>query len=254
MAFGRIARFAGFELLLWIGIYGAYLATRNLAIGSPEQAFSNASSLIEVERAAGLFHEVGLQHLVAVDLHLESFFSAYYMLGFGPLILATLVFLGARQRDAYRELRTWLLVAIAIASIGYLLLPTAPPRLVPDIGIADTVGLSSHDTGSVGGIRFNPYAAMPSMHVGWSLLIALIGFRVTRRRLVRGLFALHPVLMAITVTVTGNHYFVDSLVGALVALVAVGLVSAHIPSRLRAVVQIRLTPGPRTIGVPCSSH
>ena len=254
MAFGRIARFAGFELVLWIGIYGAYLATRNLAIGSAEQAFSNASSLIEVERTAGLFHEVGLQHLVAVDLHLESFFSAYYMLGFGPLIFATLIFLGARQRDAYRELRTWLLVAIAIASIGYLLLPTAPPRLVPDIGIADTVGLSSHDTGSVGGIRFNPYAAMPSMHVGWSLLIALIGFRVTRRRLVRALFVLHPILMAITVTVTGNHYFIDSLVGALVALVAVGLVSAHIPSRLWSLVQIRVSPGPCTIGVACSSH
>jgi membrane-associated phospholipid phosphatase len=95
---------------------------------------------------------------------------------------------------------------------------------------------------------------MPSMHVGWSLLIALIGFRVTRRRLVRGLFVLHPVLMAITVTVTGNHYFVDSLVGALVALVAVGLASAHIPSRLRALVEIRLAPRPRTIGGPCSSH
>jgi hypothetical protein len=254
MAFGRIARFAGFELLLWAGLYGAYLAMRNVAIGSPDQAFSNAASLIEIERAAGLFHEVGLQHLVAVDLHLESFFSAYYMLGFGPLIAATLVFLGARRRDAYRELRTWLLVAIAIASIGYILLPTAPPRLVPHIGIADTVGLSSHDTGSVGGIRFNPYAAMPSMHVGWSLLIGLIGFRVTRRRLVRGLFVLHPVLMAITVTVTGNHYFVDSLVGALVALVAVGLVSAHIPSRLRTLVQIQLSPRPRPIGAPCSSH
>jgi PAP2 superfamily protein len=254
MAVARIARFTGFELVLWAGIYGAYLALRNLAIGSPDQAFSNAASLIDVERATGLFHEVGLQHLLAVELHLEGFFSLYYMVGFGPLIGAMLIFLGARKRDEYRQLRTWLLVAIAIASIGYLLLPTAPPRLVPDIGIADTVGLSSHDTGSVGGIRFNPYAAMPSMHVGWSLLVALIGFRLTRRRLVRALFVMHPIVMAFTVTVTGNHYFIDSIVGALVALAAVGLVSAHIPSRLRALVPAGLGFKPRAIGGPCSSH
>jgi hypothetical protein len=231
MAFGRIARFAGFELLLWTGLYGAYLALRNVAIASPDDAFSHASTLIDIERAARLFHEDAVQRLVA-DVHLQGFFSAYYMLGFGPLIAAFLLWLGARRRDAYRELRTWLLVAIAIASIGYLLLPMAPPRLVPGSGLVDTVGLSSHDTGSVGGIRFNPYAAMPSMHVGWSLLVAVIGFRLTRRRLARALFALHPVLMAVTVTATGNHYFADQIAGVLVALVAIAIVRAELPVRV----------------------
>jgi PAP2 superfamily len=231
MASTRIARFAGFELLLWTGLYGAYLAMRNLAIGSPDEAFSNASALIHVERAAGVFYEVDVQRLL-VHLHVDAFFSAYYMLGFAPLIASMLLWLGARRPAAYRDLRTWLLVALAIASVGYLLLPMAPPRLVPGLGIADTVGLSSHDTGSVGGIRFNPYAAMPSMHVGWSLLVALVGFRLARRRITRAFWVLHPVLMAITVTATGNHYFADELVGALVALAAVGLVQVRIPARI----------------------
>jgi hypothetical protein len=165
-------------------------------------------------------------------VHADGFFSAYYLLGFGPLTASVLLFLGLRRPDAYRELRTWLLVALAIASIGYFLLPTAPPRLVPHLGIADTVGLSSHDTGSIGGIPFDPYAAMPSMHVGWSLLVALVVFRVTRRRITRALFALHPLLMAITVTATGNHYFADEIAGALVALAAVGIVAAHLPSHI----------------------
>jgi hypothetical protein len=246
MALVRSARFAGFELLVWAGLYGAYLALRNVAIASPDRAFSNASGLIDLERATGLFHEVEVQRAL-VSLHVDGFFSVYYMLGFGPLIAATLVWLAARHRDAYRELRTWLLVALAIASIGYLLVPMAPPRLVPDLGIADTVGLSSHDTGSVGGVRFNPYAAMPSMHVGWSLLIALIGFRLSRRRIVRALFVLHPILMAITVTATGNHYFADQLAGVLVALAAVALARARIPSRIASL----LSPG-RLEPVGCS--
>jgi hypothetical protein len=234
MALGRLARFAGFELGLWAGLYGAYLTTRNFAIGSADEAFANASMLIDVERGVGAFQEVAVQRALSNDLHLERFFDLYYMVGFAPLIVAVLVWLAFRHRGEYRQLRTLLLLSIMIASIGYILLPTAPPRLVDGIGIADTVGLSGHDTGSVGGVKFNPYAAMPSMHVGWSLLVGLIGFRVARRRVVKALFLLHPLFMALTVTATGNHYFLDSVVGALVALSAVAIVAAHLPSRIRA--------------------
>jgi membrane-associated phospholipid phosphatase len=129
------------------------------------------------------------------------------------------------------------------------LLPTAPPRLVEGLGIADTVGLAGHDSGSFAGIKFNPYAAMPSMHVGWSLLIGLIGFRVARRPLLKAVFVLHPILMAITVTATGNHYFLDSIVGILVALSAVALLKLPRP-RLGS---FRLRPAFVTAS-PCSSH
>jgi hypothetical protein len=228
-------------------LYGAYLALRNLSMGSPDEAFANASAVVNFERAAGIFHEVAVQNTLSVALGLERFFDLYYMVGFGPVILTMLVWLGLRHRGAYRQLRTWLLISIGIASLSYLLLPTAPPRLVEGLGIADTVGLAGHDSGSFAGIKFNPYAAMPSMHVGWSLLIGLIGFRVARRPAVRALFLLHPVIMAITVTATGNHYFLDSIVGILVALSAVALLRLPRP-RLGS---LRLRPA---LVAPCSSR
>jgi hypothetical protein len=247
MAVARTFRFAGFELGLWAALYGAYLALRNLSMGSPEAAFANASAVVDLERTAGIFHEVAVQETLSVALGLERFFDVYYMVGFGPVIFGMLVWLGLRHRGAYRELRTWLLFSIAIASLSYLLLPTAPPRLVEGLGIADTVGLAGHDSGSFAGIKFNPYAAMPSMHVGWSLLVGLIGFRVARRPAVRALFALHPLVMAITVTATGNHYFLDSIVGIVVALSAVAILQLPRP-RLGS---FALRPA---LVSPCSSH
>ena len=144
------------------------------------------------------------------------------MVGFGPVVGATLIWLAFMRRDYYVQLRTALFVSLAVAAVVYALLPMAPPRLVPDIGIADTVGLAAgHDTGSLGGlIPFNPYAAMPSMHVGWSLLVGIFGFRALRGNALRWVFALHPVLMAVTVAATGNHYFLDSAAGVAVVLTA----------------------------------
>jgi hypothetical protein len=218
---GTVRRFALLELLLWASLYPAYLAIRGATISNPERALDHASRLIDLERGLGLFHESSVQNLAgpAVD-----FLSLYYMLGFAPLLAAALGWLALRHRDHYRELRTLLFVSLGIAVIFYVLYPTAPPRLVPALGIVDTVGLSGHDTGSFAGIRFNPYAAMPSMHVGWSLLVGLVGFRVVRSRTAKTLFLLHPLVMAVTVTATGNHYFVDSIAGATAALVAVAAV------------------------------
>jgi len=219
-----LRRFALLELLLWASLYPAYLAIRGTTIGNPQQAIAHASQLIDIERALHFCHEQAFQRLPGVLL---DFFSAYYLLGFGPLIAATLIWLGIRHRELYRELRTLLFVSLGIAVFFYVGYPTAPPRLVPSLGIADTVGMAGHDTGSVAGIRFNPYAAMPSMHVGWSVLVAIIGFRAgsSRRRFLRSFFVLHPFVMAATVTATGNHYFVDSIAGAGAALAAVGILA-----------------------------
>jgi membrane-associated phospholipid phosphatase len=217
-----LRRFTLHELLMWASLYPAYLAVRGTTIGDAETATENAGTLIDVERSVSLFHEETLQRVLSFA---SEFFSTYYMLGFGPLIAAVLVWLGLRDRSRYRELRRLLFVSLAIAVILYVAYPTAPPRLVPGLGIADTVGLTGHDTGSFAGIRFNPYAAMPSMHVGWSLLVGIVGFRASRRLAVRAFFALHPLLMAITVTATGNHYFVDSIAGAGIAILAVALLA-----------------------------
>jgi membrane-associated phospholipid phosphatase len=214
-----LARFAAIELSIWSVVYGLYLAVRGVSIASPDEAFANARGIVDLERALGLFHEAGLQ---SAFRGLDEALSVYYLLGFAPLILGVLIWLGISHRPLYRELRTLLLVSIGLAVVVHVTLPVAPPRLLPGLGIADTVGLD-HGHDSLFGIPFNPYAAMPSMHVGWSLLVGLVALRASRSPVVRGFFALHPAVMAISVTATGNHYFLDSLAGALVALLALGL-------------------------------
>ena len=218
-----LRRFTLHELLLWLSLYPAYLAVRGTTISDGETATANASQLIGLERGLALFHEATLQSALSFA---STFFATYYMVGFGPLIFAVLVWLGFRDRPRYRELRTLLFLSLAFAVVLYIAYPTAPPRLVPGLGVTDTVGLSGHDTGSFAGIKFNPYAAMPSMHVGWSLLVGVIGFRAARSRPLRAFFVLHPLLMVVTVTATGNHYFVDSAAGAAVALLALWLLTS----------------------------
>ena len=184
------ARFAAIELGVWLGLYAAYLAVRMVAISGEAGAMANAREIVNVERYTGLLVETDVQGWLEP---LHSLFSAYYMLMFGPLVAATLVGLALRRRTAYTELSRALLLAIAIASVVFVIFPAAPPRLVPELGIADTVGLAgSHDSGSFGGVKFNPYAAMPSMHVGWSLLVGITLFGVARRRWLKAAAAAHP--------------------------------------------------------------
>jgi PAP2 superfamily len=223
----RELRFAATQLLVWAGLYGIYLFIRSLAIEHAGHAFAHASQLSRLERATGLLEEARVQHAVASVKALRVLLDLYYMLGFGPPLGLTLVWLGLRHRRAYRELRTAMLASLALATFFFVFYPTAPPRLVRGLDIADTVGLSGHDTGSFAGVRFDPYAALPSMHVGWSLLLALVTIRVVKRRLVRLLLALHPLLMTLTVTATGNHFFVDALAGMAVAVLGYALASCR---------------------------
>jgi len=224
------ARFIAGELALWAALYGAYLGLRAVAIAGESRAFRNADHVIGAERALGLGHEAAAQRGLQPA---EPFLSTYYMLGFGPLILTALVWLAWRRRDLYRSLRTALLGSIGIAALVHLTFPVAPPRLVAGLGISDWVGLAGgHDTGSFAGIRFNPYAAMPSMHVGWSLLLGIAVWRLLPGRL-KPLGLLHPAMMTLAVTATGNHYLLDAVGGAAVALAGLGL--AGLPSRRAAV-------------------
>jgi hypothetical protein len=216
-------RFVVRELALWAAIYPLYLAIRGWSIADPGHAFADAWHVIGFERELGIFHEFQLQRWLQP---FEGFFSRYYMLGFGPVVASVLVYLAGARRRLYVELRTLLFVSLGIALIAYIVFPTAPPRLVPGLGISDTVGLSGHDSGSFAGVRFDPYAAMPSLHVGWSVLVGLAVFRATSRTWLRAVAVAHPVLMTLAVTATGNHYLVDSLAGALVALLALVAVAA----------------------------
>ena len=123
-----LVRFAAIELSIWSVVYGLYLAVRGVSIASPDEAFANARGVVDLERALGLFHEAGLQSAFG---GLDEALSVYYLLGFAPLILGVLIWLGISHRPLYRELRTLLLVSIGVAVVVHVTLPVAPPRLLP---------------------------------------------------------------------------------------------------------------------------
>jgi hypothetical protein len=218
--------FAGFmaqELLLWAGLYAVYLLVRGQTIAGLGEALANARRVVEVERFAGLDQERVIQNASQALGFLDELLAHYYELGFFPVVIGGLILLAHRDRDRYRELRTAMLVAITAATVLFALLPTAPPRLVPGLGLTDTVGMNAHDTGSLYGVPYNPYAAMPSMHVGWTLLLA-IGLYGVARGMARVVIVAHPLIMTVAVIATGNHYLLDALAGATIALVALALV------------------------------
>jgi len=114
-----------------------------------------------------------------------------------------------------------LIVAMGLALIGYALFPTAPPRFFPEWGFVDSV---AHVTGvqdsSIESIFFNPFAAVPSMHVAFALMIGLTMARIVRFPAMKGFWILYPLLVTFVVLATGNHYWFDVVLGALVAAIS----------------------------------
>src|SRR5439155_168561 len=110
-----------------------------------------------------------------------------------------------------------LLLASGLALVGFLLYPTAPPRLA-GVGIVDTVsgGHVDLNRGLVSSL-YNPYAALPSMHIGYALIVAAGLLRHGRRLLVRAIGALYPPFVLLVIVATGNHFFLDAAAGAVVA-------------------------------------
>jgi membrane-associated phospholipid phosphatase len=113
------------------------------------------------------------------------------------------------------------MIAMAIALVGYMVFPTAPPRFMPEWGFIDTVsdltGVHvSHASASMSAL-FNPYAAVPSMHVAFALMVGWPLARLARRRIVKALWLFYPFLMAFVIVVTANHFLFDAFLGAVTA-------------------------------------
>jgi len=120
--------------------------------------------------------------------------------------------------------RNMFMVAMGIALVGYVVFPAAPPRMLPEWGFTDTVsdfvGQAGSNTASV---LYNPYAAVPSMHVAFALMIAIPAIMVVRSRVLKVLWAFYPLLVSFVVMVTANHFWIDVALGVLVAAVSASL-------------------------------
>jgi membrane-associated phospholipid phosphatase len=139
----------------------------------------------------------------------------------------TLAWIYLRRNERFYFVRNMFMVAMGLALVGYVAVPTAPPRFLPELGFSDSVAAFTGvqaDSGSAD-VLFNPYAAIPSMHVAFALMLGLTMARMARRRWAQALWWAYAPVVSFVVVVTANHWWLDGFLGALVA--AVSAVCAH---------------------------
>jgi membrane-associated phospholipid phosphatase len=198
--------------------YLVYSQVRGLAGRRVSDAFINAYNLIDIERDLGIFRELTVQQWVLASDTLVDIFNLIYFYGFFPLVIPSAIFLFWKRPEVYRLARNAFLISGGIAVCFFLTLPTAPPRLV-GMGFIDTLNQSFTPTySSIPGV--NHYAALPSMHVGWTFLLAVALFLAFSNWRGRPLFFAIPIAMFSATVATGNHYFLDGVLGLIVAIAA----------------------------------
>ena len=229
-AAGRTGRaavpFAVRQALLLAAAVAVYFGVRSLTAGSAPVAEHNADLLVGLERSLGVFAELDLQRLALGVDGMLPVVNAIYIWGHWPVIAAVLGWLAWRRRDAFLVYRNALLISGLVGMVIVATFPVAPPRLM-DLGFLDTVTAESVAYRVLQPPAFtNQYAAMPSFHVGWDLLVGIALVREGHRRWMRVVGAALPSLMLFSVVVTGNHYFVDAVVGDAIVLASLWLAVA----------------------------
>jgi hypothetical protein len=211
------------ELLLVLAGLLVYFGVRAATDDAAGVAGAHARSVVQFERALGIAREADLQHLIIGHHWLVTFANWVYIWGHWPLIAVSAAWLFHNRPDAYRLMRTAIFASGAIGMLIFLVFPVAPPRLT-GLGLTDTVTSYSHAYRALQPPSLTDrYAALPSLHFGWDLLVGLTLARVHPRTPVRVLGTLMPVAMALAVVMTANHYVIDVIVGGVVALSGLGI-------------------------------
>lgn len=247
------------EIALLGGLYGMYSLTRSLADDSFEPAAQFAEQLRAFEEGWGLDVEAGFSRLVSENGWLGLAMSYWYASLHFVVTAGVLGWLFFRRRDRYVELRNALVLATSAALVLYLLLPTAPPRLLGspfhDVLAENASAGWWGDPGGVGSIA-NELAAFPSMHAGWALWVAIALWVCAPRRV--GLLGLaYAGVTAVVVIGTGNHWTVDVVAGWIVVALALAVATRGRPhvlavDRVRSVVTTH--PGPDSGANVCSGR
>jgi PAP2 superfamily len=225
------------EFLLVAVLYMAYDGTRLVAEGGDTKADRHGRALLRAERFLHLDWERWLNKTFAAHASLAIAGDYLYAVLHYAVTPVVLIWLFRRHPATYLRARTVLAFATIIALLGYWLLPTAPPRMI-GAGFVDTmsrhanVGWWGADASAPKGMgdMTNEVAAFPSMHVGWALWCGYYVYRCAGRRWIRALGAAYPIVMAIVVMGTGNHYLLDALAGC-ADVIAVGLIVRMISTR-----------------------
>lgn len=218
------------EAAMLLGAYFAYALTKNIVHASPADfAFQNAWNLTALETSLRIFHEATLQRWFLDHASWVVYLSSwFYVLGYWPVIGPAALLLWWKERSVYLHLRTSAFIAFGLVLLIYAAFPVAPPRMLP--GFADTLlGLPVRESSQ--GFMANVYAAMPSVHYGLALFVAIGMVRVGSPALRVAGFA-YQGLMLFSVIITGNHFFLD-IAGSL-AVVVIALLAARALERFFA--------------------
>jgi hypothetical protein len=209
------------QVSLFTAAYLAYRLVRGLVEGDANAAFAHARDLISIESKLHLFVEPSIQAWASGSHALMLSASWLYVNAQTSITLAALLYVYMRHNSSFYFVRNMFMIAMAIALVGYTVFPTAPPRFMPEWGFIDSVSDStsvhvSHASGLMTAL-FNPYAAVPSMHVAFALMIAWPLAKLARHGAVRVLWVAYPFLMTFVIVVTANHFILDALLGAMTA-------------------------------------
>ncbi len=206
------------EMVLVVAAVLVYFGVRGLTEGQQATATAHGRDLLAFERVVGLDVEVTMQSWIVDDQLLVTIANWVYIWGHWPVIAAVLLWLYGTKPHDYRLLRNAMFISGAVGVVIFITYPVAPPRLL-GAPFIDTITQHSESyrvlqpPGLV-----NKFAAMPSLHAGWNLLIGISVWRATQHHLLRACAAVSPVAMAAAVVLTANHYVIDAIVGFAVAL------------------------------------
>jgi hypothetical protein len=213
------------QLILLAAAYSAWRYGRGAVDGSMGLSFSHARDLVSAERSLGLLIEPGIQHwAIGAGWPAEVARWGYANLHFkGSCVMLAILYFG--YRGSFGFVRNAVFAAMAISVIGYALFPTAPPRFLPELGLDPSSSVTGNNPllSHPGDALFNPFAAVPSMHVGLSVILAWSLAMLVRRPVVRGLLFAYPLLMTFVVVASGNHFWLDAAFGLATAALAIGV-------------------------------
>ena len=223
-------RFTG-EAALLVGLFALWQYAGSFSFLSPDGALPRGQWLWDAERWLHLPGETALQRVFLPHPLLIQFANLYYAVLHFPVLLGTLAWLFVWHRDSYRPVRTTVVLFTA-AALAIQFIPVAPPRLLTGTGLVDTAARYGQSVyGSVGGFDADQFSAMPSVHVGWSIIVAVAVVGALRSRW-RWLAVLYPVLTTLIVVVTANHYWLDGVAAGLLVGAALAVQKAGRSARL----------------------
>ena len=226
------------EVLIASAAFFVYWLIRYATRNDFSAALANARKVVDWERGMHLFSERSLQHLVLESRAFVRLLNRYYVSVHFPITALFLVWVLLRHPVWYRSVRNWLMSLTAVAMVVHVLFPLAPPRMLPYEGFIDTLrtfGPNIYER-DVSKSVANQFAAMPSLHFGWSVVVAVMVIAILRSRW-RYLALLHPTMTLLAIVGTANHYWLD----ALVALLLVTLTGIPVLWQRRRSLEGRLT-------------